>query len=503
MPASSLAQSAEDYAKSGWYIFPLKPRDKTPLTAHGLKDATNKIDVIKQWWSKTPTANIGLNCGKSGLVVVDLDKRGEYDGCAEWAELSKQFGPVSTSTSLTGGGGRHLLFKSPEGAAIKNSAGKLAHAIDIRAEGGYIVLPPSIHPSGNPYQWADSNTDIIPLPDAVIKILTREPDPWQIFTLRDAFAPRPPLEWIVDGVIQAGSLTIWYGAPGSLKSMLLADMALSVAAGKVWLNRANDINSGKVVTPCPVMWLDFDNGQRRTHERMSALGKARGVSDSVPLYYASMPAPRLVAGETESMRALAVRLIDRDIRLVIIDNLGVIAGDVEENSADMQQPMAGLRWLAETGIAVVVIHHQRKTSAVSGARQGETLRGHSCIEAAIDAALLVTRDESTVTVNATKVRGPSIKQFSGSFVFENDAASELSTARFWGTNQEEQEEQDTAAMEASILEELRKFGDMSANAIYDRVGGNRSETLDLLRKMRQQKKLGERKNTRGIVLFPL
>lgn len=499
----TLGQQAEEYAKTGWSIFPLRPRDKTPLTAHGLKDATTNIDTVRRWWAQAPQANIGLNCGKSGLVVIDLDKRGENDGMAEWASLTRGL-DIKTSVSLTGGGGQHLLFKSPDGLQIKNSAGRLAPAIDVRGEGGYIVLPPSIHPSGKPYAWQDSTTTIEQLPPQVIDILIHEPDPWQVFTLRDAFAPREPLTWLVEGLVYAGSLSIWYGAPGTLKSMILSDLAVSVASGSHWLSKPGDPLTGTVTNPGAVMWLDFDNGQRRTHERFAALARARNLPDSTPLYYVSMASPILATGDAESIRSLAARVIDRDVRLVIIDNLLAVSGGMDENSADMQMPMAGLRWLAETGAAVIVIHHQRKTQS-GKARTGETLRGHGSIEAALDSAILITRDDQTVIVTATKVRGVSIKPFSAKFTFDNDAQHELKTARFWPIDLKAEAaadaEEEENELEENIISELAKFGAMSANQAYDRVGGNRTNVLFTIREMVKEGKIGQKQGARGFLIY--
>ena len=220
----------------------------------------------------------------------------------------------------------------------------------------------------------------------------------------------------------------------------------------------------------------------------------------------SVKGPILAAGDGESVRALAARMVDRDVRLLVIDNLNVIAGEADENSAEMNGPMSGLRWLAETGAAVVVIHHQRKSNGLA-TRAGETLRGHGTIEAKLDLALLITREEETVTVTPTKTRGPMIKAFSAKFAFENDPSHELVTARFWPS--------ETAAADADadlpdselqtlILGELQKFGEMSANQIYERIGGNRNKVLDMIRHMRGGKQLGEKKGNRGgFLLYPL
>jgi len=487
---SQLGEYAETYAKNGWYVFPVKPRDKTPLTSHGLKDASNNIGVVRQWWAKWPEANIGLNCGKSGMVVVDLDKRGEYDGLQEWDNIGVK---VSTSTSLTGGGGRHMMFKAPAGVSIKNSAGKLAPGIDIRAEGGYVVLPPSIHPSGKSYAWESTTTTIEILPDAITQILTTEPDPWKVYTLADAALPRPPLVWVVDGIIPSGSLSIWYGSPGTLKSMILADLSVCVASGKTWLTSPKG-EGGYATTRGGVMWLDFDNGQRRTHERFGALARAHSATAADPLYYVSMPEPGLDAGDTESMHALANRIILRDISMVVIDNLGVISGNSDENSADMQKPMGGLRWLAETtGAAVIVLHHQRKMAAgTTSARAGETLRGHGSIEAKIDLGILVSRDGTNIILSATKVRGVSVPSFGAEFTFENDPQHELLTARFWPHDPAEQDAEELADLERSVLDYLKKNPGDSATAVYGDVGGNRQKVFDVIRTMERDGKISRR-----------
>lgn len=490
---TALQSAAVDYAKNNWFIFPVKPKDKTPLTSHGLKDATNKVDTVREWWAKWPDANIGLNCGKSGMVVVDLDKHGEYDGMAEWDALKSRFGlSLCTSTSITGGGGRHLLFKAPTDKTIKNSAGKLSPGIDVRAEGGYIVLPPSIHPSGNSYAWEPTTTSIEDLPTPIVEILTTEPDPWKIYTLKDAARPRPPLVWVVDGIIPAGSLSIWYGAPGTLKSMILADLSVCVAGGRKWL--ANPQGMGGFDTArSGVMWLDFDNGSRRTHERFSALARAHCVPQDAPLYYVSMPDPTLDAGDADGMHALAQRIVNRDVALVVIDNLGVVSGNADENSADMQRPMGGLRYLTEiTGAAVIVLHHQRKANGnTKDARAGETLRGHGSIEAKLDLGMLITRDGTNIILSATKERGPDVKSFGATFSFENDSQRELVEARFWPYDPTAEDEEELENLKANVLEYIRRNPGDTATAVYNDVGGQKQKVFDAIRILMREKKIYE------------
>jgi hypothetical protein len=258
---------------------------------------------------------------------------------------------------------------------------------------------------------------------------------WQPFTLRDAYTPRPPVQYAVGKLFELPSLNIVFGSPGCMKSFVLADMACCIAAGVPWLGPLpGDTCEPIAVKQSPVMWLDFDNGKRRTHDRFAALARARNLPDDAPIYYYSMPSPWLNASDKNHVAALVEVIKQHGAKVVVIDNLGVIAPDVDENSADMIAVMAHLRWIAEeSGAALVVIHHQRKSNGNIG-RAGENLRGFSGIEAALDRALLVEREEKTpeITIKSTKDRGVTIYPFGGIFTFENDENDEIKTARFFG-----------------------------------------------------------------------
>src|SRR2546422_1015241 len=133
----TLAAAARAYAAQNWYVFPLQPRAKEPLTAHGFKDATTDPAAIDSWWADTPDANIGLHPAPSGLVVLDVDG-------AEGRDAAMRLGLFAepTLTAVTPRGW-HLYFRHP-GFAVSNRA--LAPHVDVRADEGYVVLPPSVHP---------------------------------------------------------------------------------------------------------------------------------------------------------------------------------------------------------------------------------------------------------------------------------------------------------------------------------------------------------------------
>lgn len=157
MTTRSLLDAALYYAGRGWPVLALAPRGKTPLgkaCPHGLKDATTAADTIRQWWSIEPEANVGIVTGaRAGFWVLDIDAG--HGGDESLDELTQRNGKLpDTVESLTGGGGRHLLFAWPSDLAVRNTT-KLADlpGLDLRGEGGYIVAPPSLHPSGNVYAW--------------------------------------------------------------------------------------------------------------------------------------------------------------------------------------------------------------------------------------------------------------------------------------------------------------------------------------------------------------
>lgn len=151
----SMYDAAIEYAKKGFAVFPLKYRDKVPLTRNGCKDATTDAAQIKAWWQKYPNANIGLATGSvsQNVFVIDLDideDRG-IDGYHSLEDWQREHGDFpETWTAITGRGGYHLYYRG--NGKIKNRAG-IIDGVDIRGNGGYVVAPPSIHKNGRRYEW--------------------------------------------------------------------------------------------------------------------------------------------------------------------------------------------------------------------------------------------------------------------------------------------------------------------------------------------------------------
>ena len=158
------------YASRGWPVFPCKP-DKKPYTEHGFLDATTDPDVIRAWWTKWPDAQIGVACGASGLVVVDLDIDKDKDGIAAFTEF---LGPNPHGCALiarTPRGGKHLIYAdAAHRFGIGSDVGSML-GIDVRAVGGYFIAP-----SGDAVrEWIEGDPldpgDLLPPPDHLLPIL--------------------------------------------------------------------------------------------------------------------------------------------------------------------------------------------------------------------------------------------------------------------------------------------------------------------------------------------
>ena len=157
---SRLSDDALAMAARGWHIFPCEPQGKRPagaLAPHGLNDATDELEQVRAWWEKEPEANIGLATGRaSGVVVIDLD--GEQAETAYGVLLLAHGNPGSAGApdgaTVRTGSGWHI-YLDPGEADIRNSASRVAQGIDVRGDGGYVVAPPSVHPSGRAYVWCD------------------------------------------------------------------------------------------------------------------------------------------------------------------------------------------------------------------------------------------------------------------------------------------------------------------------------------------------------------
>ncbi len=175
----SVGEWALKYATLPIPIFPCSPETKRPLTEHGFKDAVDDTDQVAVWWRQTPSAMIGMPTGeRTDMFVLDVDNKNGHDGEAALAALVAKFGPLPpTRSAITGTGGRHIYFKHP-GFTVQNSASKIADGLDIRGDGGYVILPPSVRADGTFYEW-DRPGLVARAPEWLLDLIRAAPAPDQ------------------------------------------------------------------------------------------------------------------------------------------------------------------------------------------------------------------------------------------------------------------------------------------------------------------------------------
>ena len=170
---NSLLNGALGYARHGWPVLPIRPRGKAPLgklVPRGFLNATTDPEILEQWWATEPCANIGIRTGAvSGLFVLDIDPRN--GGEQSLTALEQQHGTLpETLEALTGGGGRHLFIVHPGGHLPSKP---ILPGVDLKVDGGYVVGPPSTHPSGRLYEWKQGagpeTKALAPLPHRLLK----------------------------------------------------------------------------------------------------------------------------------------------------------------------------------------------------------------------------------------------------------------------------------------------------------------------------------------------
>lgn len=183
-------ERAASLARRGWHLFPVEPGGKRPCIDRWEERATADPErAAAAWRERWAGYNVGIACGPSGLVVIDLDTHkpgtqlrsgweaepGIVDGCDVFATLAERAGQPWPSTYWvrTPSGGHHLYFTELPGRAMRNTAGKLGPMIDTRARGGYVIAPGSIA-GGRVYDLIDGCAPI-PVPGWLADLLDPPP----------------------------------------------------------------------------------------------------------------------------------------------------------------------------------------------------------------------------------------------------------------------------------------------------------------------------------------
>lgn len=195
-------------------------KEKSPLTEHGLRDASQDAQRIRAWWARWPDALVGVPTGSmSGLVVIDFDQHKADTAANDWV-LEHSDVLCGTRTHSTLNGGHHYLFRLPDGTEYRNGvcltlAGRKRIGIDVRAEGGYVIWWP-LH-------GGSASGESVSLPTGLIeeqKVEPRELSP---------LPKQSPTKWAEDRKLVAGALA--YLDPSDYGEWSRAGLAMHLASG--------------------------------------------------------------------------------------------------------------------------------------------------------------------------------------------------------------------------------------------------------------------------------
>jgi hypothetical protein len=155
-PLKANAIAASKWIDAGLLVFPCCAETKKPKV-RGWREPEKNGPEWKAHWARRPMDMPGLDCAYAEIVVIDCDRREERDGEATFRELCRREGIelIGVPTAKTPSGGRHFYFKQPAGDRIGNSAGELGPGIDVRADGGFVVVPGACRADGRAYDPAN------------------------------------------------------------------------------------------------------------------------------------------------------------------------------------------------------------------------------------------------------------------------------------------------------------------------------------------------------------
>lgn len=165
---TSFLEAALEYAARGWAVFPLQPRGKRPIPGtSGHNDASTDPAKIRSWWKEIPNANIGIRCdSESGPIVIDVDG-------PEGRQQVKKLKISRTLQATSGRPNRRHFYFSGSRVPLRRMI-KILPGIDMLADGGYVVAPPSIHPDTNkPYRWTNDRK-ALPFPKRIYELIRSE-----------------------------------------------------------------------------------------------------------------------------------------------------------------------------------------------------------------------------------------------------------------------------------------------------------------------------------------
>jgi hypothetical protein len=263
-------------------------------------DATTDPEVIEHWWSRMPDANIAISTGKeSNLVVPDIDGS---EGEALFADLQRQYGSLPSTTTVVTNRGRHLWLRYPKNVAKIQSVAREKLKLDVRGDGGYVLVPPSIHESGHVYAFAsieplaecpawlieyansNLNTALIQLPTSRSTVVANRNGRPRLLDAATIVTPPPPHTAVEEARLRSALLSI----PARDRDIwLFVGMGLhwigwGQPAFQIWDDWSRTAPEKYDEADQRKTWKSFDRpyrGAKRTVATIYAMAKERGWID--------------------------------------------------------------------------------------------------------------------------------------------------------------------------------------------------------------------------------
>ena len=163
----------KEYANHGWSILPVKPDEKRPYMQNWLQYTKERAgeQVLSGWFTHLSGAGVGVVTGKvSGILVLDVENH-----CPQPIEEILRKYPTNM-VSRTGSGGYHLFYQYPSNKGRVSNRVRLFDGVDLRADGGFIVLPPTKHPSGGKYEWINKGMPSV-FPSSILEVEGQSTNP--------------------------------------------------------------------------------------------------------------------------------------------------------------------------------------------------------------------------------------------------------------------------------------------------------------------------------------
>jgi hypothetical protein len=172
--------AALDYLARDWWLVPIRPDGKAPLTEHGVHDASNSEATVVPWLRRWVPVNLAVVPGRSGLAIADIDSGRAEDTAGRLGMLAEDTYTVATGRRHYPphhpkhfSRARHLYFTAPLGVPLRK---RTLDGLELFVGGGYCLVPPSRHaPTGATYEL-EYDTEPLPLPARAVAALTRASD---------------------------------------------------------------------------------------------------------------------------------------------------------------------------------------------------------------------------------------------------------------------------------------------------------------------------------------